>query len=183
MPFMFNRVQKLPELVIIQPKVFIDERGLFMETYKESDFVKNGISDKFKQDNHSKSIKGVLRGLHYQSDPYPQGKLVRVIYGKIWDVAVDIRKTSPTFLQWSGIELSGENKKMFYIPKGFAHGFITLSDQVHLLYKCTSEYNKDYDKGIRFDDPDINIRWPQLDYIISKRDKQLPYLKDTDLCD
>lgn len=181
MPFTFNRVKALPDLIIIQPKVFKDERGFFLETYKETDFIKNGIYEKFTQDNHSKSVKGVLRGLHYQIKPYSQGKLVRVIHGKVWDVAVDIRKNSPTFLKWFGIELSEENKTMLYIPKGYAHGFITLSDDSHFLYKCTSEYNKQYDKGIRYDDSRINISWPKLDYIISEKDRHLPYSINAEL--
>jgi dTDP-4-dehydrorhamnose 3,5-epimerase len=151
---LFNKCE-IPGLVIIEPRAFADDRGFFLESYKKSDFVKNGIEAEFLQDNHSLSSKGVLRGLHFQYPPYAQAKLVRVIQGAIWDVAVDIRKDSPTFKKWLGVELSGENKKMFYIPEGFAHGFVALTDDVHLLYKCSNEYSPVHDAGIMWNDPEL----------------------------
>lgn len=180
MPFQFSRLE-IPELILIEPKVFPDSRGFFMETYKESEFIKAGILEKFIQDNHSLSKKGVIRGLHYQLQPKPQGKLVRVIKGKIWDVAVDIRKNSPTFKKWIGVELSEENHQMFYIPAGFAHGFIALSDEVHLMYKCTEEWDGKLDKGIRWNDPEIGVQWPVKSPIVSDKDKILPLLKDAEI--
>lgn len=178
MPFTFKRVENIPDLIIIEPRVFPDDRGFFMETYKKSDFHKNGIDVEFVQDNHSKSTKGTIRALHYQINPKAQGKLVRVLSGKVWDVAVDIRKSSPTFLKWYGVELSDENSKMFYIPPGFAHGFITISETAHFYYKCTNEYSKEHEKGIRWNDPEINIDWNIDNCIMSDRDKNLPLLKD-----
>lgn len=165
--------------------VFKDNRGFFMETYKKSNFEKVGINTDFVQDNHSKSIKGVLRGLHYQNEPFAQGKLVRCIRGKIFDVAVDIRKGSPTFGKWIGYELSEENKLMLWIPKGFAHGFLTLSEEAEVIYKVSGEeYSPQYDAGIIWNDPDIGIKWP-LDNIdevlLSDKDKNLPNLKNADI--
>lgn len=171
MPFDFKKTS-LKGLFIIQPRVFLDERGFFMETYKKSDFVKAGITEEFTQDNHSYSSKGVLRGIHFQNDPYAQGKLVRCVKGAVWDVAVDLRKKSNTFGQWYGIELTEENKTMFYIPPGFGHGFVTLKDNTHFLYKCTNEYNPDVDSGILWSDNDLNIEWPL---------KENPFLSDKDL--
>jgi len=150
---------KIKDLYIIQPKVFGDDRGFFMETYNEKEFHKNGMTMKFVQDNHSKSSRGVLRGLHYQY-PHPQGKLVRVIDGEVYDVAVDLRKGSPTYGQWEGIYLSAENKTMFYVPEGFAHGFLVLSDTAEFVYKCTNLYHPEYDQGIIWNDPTLNIDWP-----------------------
>lgn len=178
MPFNFKKL-KIEGLVVIEPRVFPDERGYFMETYKESDFVKAGINEKFSQDNHSYSGLGVLRGLHFQKEPFAQGKLVRVINGTVWDVAVDLRKGSPTYLRWHGEYLNGENNKMFYIPPGFAHGFVVLTENTHILYKCTNEYNKQSESGIRWNDPDIAIKWPYTDTpVVSKQDQVLPFLKD-----
>ncbi|MFN4245495.1 MAG: dTDP-4-dehydrorhamnose 3,5-epimerase [Brevinematia bacterium] len=169
-------------LLIIEPKVFKDERGFFMESWNERDFSEIGLNLKFVQDNHSRSTKGVLRGLHFQ-DPYPQGKLVRVVRGKIFDVAVDLRKNSKTFGKWFGVYLSDENLRMFYIPEGFAHGFLVLSDLADVLYKTTEFYYQEYDRGVIWNDETIGIVWPieetGMDYpILSKKDASLPRLKD-----
>jgi len=176
-PFDFKRLD-IKDLIVIIPKIFPDSRGLFFESYKKSDFIKNDINVDFNQDNHSISQLGVLRGLHYQLEPMSQGKLVRVVKGKVWDVAIDIRKKSPTFLQWRGIELSENNHIMFYIPPGFAHGFITLEDDTHFLYKCTNEYSSANEGGIIWNDPEINIKWPIDNPKVSDKDLKLPYLKD-----
>ena len=184
MPFEFISTD-IPDVILVKPKVFSDKRGFFMETYKKSDFESAGIDTDFVQDNHSKSVKGVLRGLHYQKEPFAQGKLVRCIRGRIFDVAVDIRKGSPTFRKWVGYELSEENRLMLWIPKGFAHGFLTLSDEAEVIYKVSGgEYNPDYDAGIRWDDPDIGINWPVKlveEVLLSEKDRNLPFLKDADI--
>ena len=180
MVFEFEKLE-IPEVILITPKAFSDERGFFMESYKESGFKANGINFEFKQDNHSKSSKKVLRGLHYQLDPYAQGKLVRVITGKIFDVAVDIRKGSPTFGKWVSAELSEDNKKMLWIPPGFAHGFLSLEDNTNVLYKSTNEYNKESERGILWNDPEIGIKWPFNNPLLSDKDKKHPVLKDTDI--
>ena len=182
MPFIFNQTDVL-DLRIIEPKVFSDDRGYFLESYKYSDFQNQGIQEDFKQDNHSFSIKGVLRGLHFQLSPKAQAKLVRVVKGSAWDVAVDLRKDSPTFLKWYGLELSAQNKKLIYIPEGFAHGFVSLTEEVHLLYKCTEEYDSSLDRGIIWNDPDIAIEWPIKDPLLSNKDKDLPSLRDIKLID
>ena len=144
---------------VAEPAVFPDERGYFMETYNENDFKEEGIDLTFVQDNQSKSSKGVLRGLHFQKTQ-PQGKLVRVISGEVFDVAVDLRKASKTYGKWVGVTLSAENKKQFFIPKGFAHGFVVLSDEAEFVYKCTDFYKGDDEGGILWNDPDIGIEWP-----------------------
>ncbi len=151
-----------------------------METFKASDFAVQGIDSPFVQDNHSKSIYGVLRGLHYQDLPYSQGKLVRVIQGSVWDVSVDLRKDSSTYKQWFGIELTEDNFLMLYIPPGLAHGFVVLSSVAQFLYKCTAEYNRESERGIRWNDPDLNIRWPlpESDIIVSEKDAKLPFLRN-----
>jgi dTDP-4-dehydrorhamnose 3,5-epimerase len=177
MPFNFIK-QNINGLVLIEPKVFADDRGFFVESYKKSDFAANGIDSNFLQDNHSLSKKDVIRGLHYQHSPHAQGKLVKVIKGAVWDVAVDIRRTSPTFLKWLAFKLSEDNKSMLYIPPGFAHGFLALTDDVHLTYKCTEEYDMKLDAGIRWDDPDIAVKWPVEKPIVSSKDAVLPLLKD-----
>jgi dTDP-4-dehydrorhamnose 3,5-epimerase len=177
MPFLFERLE-IPDIVLVKPKVFSDQRGFFLETYKYSEFFKNGIKEYFVQDNHSKSVKNVLRGLHYQNNPKAQGKLVRCTKGRVWDVGVDIRKGSPYFGKWVGLELSEENFYMLYIPAGFAHGFCVLSDIAEVQYKCTEEYSIELDSGIRWDDPDININWPIRDPLLSEKDLKLPFLKD-----
>ncbi|MBN2040876.1 MAG: dTDP-4-dehydrorhamnose 3,5-epimerase [Spirochaetes bacterium] len=180
MPFKFTNLD-LEGLVLVEPMVFPDDRGFFMESYKKSDFAGHGIGFDFVQDNHSLSGKDVVRGLHYQHSPKSQGKLVRVVRGAAWDVAVDIRKNSPNFLKWMSIELSEDNKKMFYIPPGFAHGFLALTHEVHLLYKCTEGYDSSLDAGIRWNDPDIGVEWPVKNPIVSEKDKVLPFIKDAKL--
>ncbi|MEE0924691.1 MAG: dTDP-4-dehydrorhamnose 3,5-epimerase [Methanobrevibacter sp.] len=170
---------------IAEPAVFPDERGYFMETYNENDFKEEGIDLTFVQDNQSKSSKGVLRGLHFQKTQ-PQGKLVRVISGEVFDVAVDLRKASRTYGKWIGVRLSAENKKQFFIPKGFAHGFVVLSDEAEFVYKCTDFYKGDDEGGILWNDPDIGIEWPIEDIgeeniLLSEKDKLWKPLKDTDV--
>lgn len=170
---------------IAEPAVFPDERGYFMETYNENDFKEEGIDLTFVQDNQSKSSKGVLRGLHFQKTQ-PQGKLVRVISGEVFDVAVDLRKASKTYGKWVGVRLSAENKKQFFIPKGFAHGFVVLSDEAEFVYKCTDFYKGDDEGGILWNDPDIGIEWPIEDIgeeniLLSEKDKKWKPLKDTDV--
>ena len=159
-------------LVVIKPTVFGDDRGFFMETYQKDEFARAGIDKEFVQDNHSKSSKGVLRGLHFQTEN-TQGKLVRVISGEVYDVAVDCRPASKTFGQWFGVVLSSENKMQFYIPEGFAHGFLVLSDEAEFVYKCTDVYNPGAEGGVPFDDPTVNVQWPQVDcpLKLSEKDK------------
>ncbi|MGC9019580.1 MAG: dTDP-4-dehydrorhamnose 3,5-epimerase, partial [Candidatus Bipolaricaulaceae bacterium] len=161
-----------------EPAVFSDERGFFMETYKYSEFAAFGIRERFVQDNHSRSAKGVLRGLHYQNPPKAQGKLVRVIVGEIFDVAVDIRKGSPTYGKWVGVRLSAENKRILYIPPGFAHGFCVLSDMAEVVYKVTEEYSPVHEAGIIWNDPEIGIEWPVERPIISPKDAKWPPLRE-----
>lgn len=171
MPFEYEK-QAIPDVILVKPKVFGDKRGFFMETYKKSDFFANGITVEFNQDNHSKSTKGVLRGLHFQKAPHAQAKLVRCSKGRIYDVAVDIRPNSKTFGKYVKVELSEENKHMLFIPEGFAHGFVALSDEVELLYKASGEYCTEADCGILWNDKDINIDW-EIDFepILSDKDK------------
>ncbi len=180
MAFEFKKLS-IPEVVLIQPKVLKDERGFFMESYKYSEFKANGIETVFIQDNHSKSVKNVLRGLHFQTNPKAQAKLIRCTKGKVLDIAVDLRKTSKTYKKWVSEILSEENKAMLYIPKGFAHGFLTLSEEAELLYKTDEEYSPEHDGGIFWNDPDIGITWNIAEPIISEKDKKLPLLKDLDL--
>lgn len=180
MPFEFKRLE-IKDVILIEPIIFKDSRGFFMETYKQSDFVKNGIKENFIQDNHSYSVKNVLRGLHYQLPPFAQAKLVRCLKGEIFDVAVDLRKNSKTFGMWIGEILSDKNKKMLYIPAGFAHGFITLSDEAEVFYKVTSEYSKNHDRGIIWNDPDISINWGVKNPILSEKDSNLPLLKNAEV--
>jgi len=175
--FVFEKLE-IDGLCLITPKVFADERGYFMETYKRSVFFENGIKRDFVQDNLSRSKKGVLRGLHYQEGDYAQGKLVRCSKGEVFDVAVDIREGSKTFGQWYGVVLSEENGKMLYIPEGFAHGFYTLSEVADLVYKCTSEFHAPADRGIIWNDPDINIDWKTDKPILSEKDMKHPRLKE-----
>lgn len=177
MPFEFER-QKINDVILVKPKVFGDNRGFFMESYKKSDFFENGIDVEFNQDNHSKSTKGVLRGLHYQAKPHGQAKLVRCSKGRIYDVAVDIRPNSETFGQYVKVELSEDNKQMLFIPEGFAHGFVALTDEVELLYKASGEYNQQADRGIFWNDKDINIDWG-IDFapILSDKDSCQPELR------
>ena len=173
----------IPEVVIIEPKVFTDERGYFMESFRKDLFEENVRKINFVQDNESKSTRGVLRGLHYQLPPFAQSKLVRVIKGKVLDVAVDIRKGSPTFGKYVVVELSEENKRQLFIPRGFAHGFLVLSNEAIFTYKVDNYYAPEYDRSIRFDDPTIGITWnfPKDKIVISQKDKNAPYLKDAEL--
>lgn len=149
----------IPDVLILEPRVFGDERGFFMETWNKRGFAEAGITYDFVQDNHSHSRQGILRGLHYQIQQ-PQGKLVRVVQGSVFDVAVDLRRSSPTFGQWVGVELSTENKRLFWIPPGFAHGFYTLSEIADFLYKCTDAYAPQHERTLRWDDSTIGIEWP-----------------------
>ena len=181
MPFEFEK-QKIEDVILVKPKVFGDSRGFFMESYKKSDFFANGIDVEFNQDNHSKSTKGVLRGLHYQAKPYGQAKLVRCSKGRIYDVAVDIRPNSDTFGEYVKVELSEDNKQMLFIPEGFAHGFVALSDEVELLYKASGEYNPQADRGVLWNDKQINIDW-NIDFepLLSDKDRVQPKLCDINL--
>lgn len=179
MPFTFQKLA-IPEVVLIEPRVFADKRGFFLENYKYSEFAEFGIKDNFAQDNHSKSVKGVLRGLHFQKLPKSQGKLVRCISGEIFDVAVDIRKGSPTFGKWVSAVLSDENKKMLYIPVGFAHGFCVTSAEAEISYKSSDEYAPETESAICWDDPTINIAWPTRSPIVSEKDDQNKSLADAD---
>lgn len=172
---------KLDGILEIEPKVFGDNRGFFMESYNRKVLAEHGITHDFVQDNHSASVKNTLRGLHYQIKP-GQDKLVRCVIGEVYDVVVDIRKGSPTFGQWEGFHLSAENKKMVYVPKGFAHGFCVLSDYAEFLYKCTEYWSPVDERGILWNDPEIGVEW-QLDGepVLSDKDTQNPLLKDADL--
>jgi len=174
----------IKNLYIIETTIFRDDRGFFMESYNQREFAEIGLNMEFVQDNHSKSNKGTLRGLHFQVK-YPQGKLVRVSKGTVYDVAVDLREGSKTYGQYYGIILSEDNKKLFYIPKGFAHGFLVLSENVEFMYKTTDYYYPDYDRGIIWDDKDINIDWPlqtyglkEEDLLLSAKDRNLPTLAE-----
>lgn len=176
---------KIPGVIIIEPDVHGDHRGYFMETYSTSNFHALGIDNVFVQDNMSFTAKkGTLRGLHFQNDPMAQAKLVSCTKGTVIDVAVDIRKGSPTYKQWVAVELSEENKKMFFIPRGFAHGFLTLTDDVEFRYKVDNLYSKEHDRGIRFDDPSVNVDWGGLlngiEPILSDKDKNGPTLDESD---
>ena len=176
MPFTFTHVP-LNGVIKIESKVFTDARGYFMESFKSSDFIKAGIDLSFSQDNHSFSKAGVIRGLHFQRAPNPQGKLVSVINGKIFDVAVDLRPGSKTYSKWFGITLSDDNGTMLWIPPGFAHGFQAL-DNSHVYYKATNEFSPKDDAGIKWNDPTIAIKWPLDNIIVSEKDANLPLLSD-----
>jgi dTDP-4-dehydrorhamnose 3,5-epimerase len=179
MPFEFKRLE-IPEVILVEPLKFKDNRGFFIETYNYSEFQANDIPVQFVQDNYSYSVKGVLRGLHFQKRPMAQGKLAMVVKGDIFDVAVDIRKDSPTYGKWVGKILSSKNQHMLYVPAGFAHGFCVLSDEADVIYKVTEGYAPELEGGIIWNDPEIGIRWPIEDPIISKKDASLPFLKDAD---
>ena len=170
-------------VIIVEPRVFGDDRGYFMETYVERDFVEGGITAKFVQDNQSKSKKGVLRGLHFQKS-HSQSKLVRVVRGEVFDVAVDLRPDSPTFGKWEGVILSAENKRQFFIPKNFAHGFLVLSDEAEFCYKCDDYYHPEVEGGLLWNDPQVAVEWPieeGMEIILSEKDKINPLLKDIDV--
>lgn len=173
----------LPGLLIIEPKVFEDSRGYFFESFNRKNLMDAGVEAQFVQDNQSLSQYGVLRGLHYQLAPYAQSKLVRVLHGSVWDVAVDIRKNSPTFGQYFGIELSAENKIQLFIPQGFAHGFAVTSPSAVFFYKCDSFYNPEAERGIHFNDPDLAIPWPisESDALVSAKDRILPVFKEANM--
>ena len=172
----------LPGVLLIEPRVFGDARGFFLESWNQRTFTEAGLDMNFVQDNHSRSSRGVLRGLHYQLHD-PQGKLVRVTQGAVFDVAVDIRRSSPHFGRWVGYELSEANHRMLWIPPGFAHGFLVLSDTADFLYKCTSLYDPPSDRGIRWDDPAIGIEWPDMGgaRLLSAKDAAAPLLADAEV--
>ena len=171
---------KLDGVVIIEPDVFGDNRGFFMESWNKEKMAELGLDYDFVQDNHSKStVKGTLRGIHFQKGDKAQAKLVRCVKGAVLDVAVDLRKNSPTFKQWVGVELSAENKKQLLIPRGFGHGFVTLTNDVEFLYKADNYYAPEDDAGIRWNDPDIGVEWGIENPILSEKDKKNPFLKDS----
>jgi dTDP-4-dehydrorhamnose 3,5-epimerase len=179
MPFQFERLE-IPDVILVRAKHFVDNRGFFLESYKQSEFAENGIPWAFVQDNRSHSTSGTLRGLHYQMHPSAQGKLVMALSGEVFDVAVDIRQGSPTYGRWVGTTLSADRFNLLYIPVGFAHGFCVLSERAELLYKATDEYAAGLERGIRWDDPDIGIDWPVTEPILSARDAALPLLRDAE---
>lgn len=176
MPFEFERLE-IPDVILIKARAFEDPRGFFMETYKRSDFEAGGVPWAFVQDNFSHSTRGVLRGLHYQMNPKAQGKLVSVLRGEIYDVAVDLRKGSPFYGHWVGMRLSSEERRLVYVPAGFAHGFQALIDEADVLYKVTEEYAPAVDRGIAWNDPDLGIPWPIQEPILSQKDSGLPALR------
>ena len=169
---------ELAGVLILEPKVFGDSRGFFMETYQEARYREASIPERFIQDNHSRSRRGVLRGLHYQWPQHPQGKLVWVVRGQVFDVAVDVRRGSPTFGRWTSVLLDDNNHRQMYIPPGFAHGFCVLSEAADLVYKCTDSYDPSSEQGIAWDDPDIGIEWPGLEVILSDKDRRNPRLAE-----
>ena len=179
MPFSFSQLE-IPDVVLVEPRIFGDNRGFFLELYKSSDFVST-ISNNFVQLNHSQSTKNVLRGLHYQKQPASQAKLVTVIHGEVFDVAVDIRRGSPTYKHWVGAKLSAQNHHLLYIPSGFAHGFCALSDTVDVLYYVSAEYSPEHECGILWNDPEIGVEWPITMPKVSSKDTKLPLLKDADI--
>ncbi|MGH7793858.1 MAG: dTDP-4-dehydrorhamnose 3,5-epimerase [Candidatus Binatia bacterium] len=179
MPFRFTRTA-IPDAVIIEPPVFSDERGFFMETYKRSEFAAYGIAATFVQCNHSKSERGILRGLHYQKPPEAQAKLVRAVSGEIYDVVVDLRSGGPTYGRWVATALSAENKKMLYVPSGFAHGFCVTSTEAEIFYMTTAEYAPELEAGVIWNDSELAIDWPIAEPILSARDRAWPPLSRAD---
>ena len=177
MPFNFKKLD-IPEVILVESKAFPDDRGFFLENFTESVFASNGIDTRFVQDNFSHSVKGVLRGLHYQKNPKAQAKLVTALRGEIFDVAVDIRKGSPTYGKWVGEILSENNHNLLYIPEGFAHGFCVLSEKADVLYKVNQEYSVKHDRGLLWNDTTLDIKWPTDKPIISEKDNQLPLFKN-----
>lgn len=171
----------IPDVLIVEPRVFSDQRGFFFESYNEKEWrCLTGLNTHFVQDNHSRSVKGVLRGLHYQIRR-PQGKLVRVVVGEVFDVAVDLRKQSPTFGRWTGTVLSEENRRQLWIPEGFAHGFLVLSDVAEFLYKATDYYAPQWERCVRWDDPELGIAWPFSGQpVLSEKDRNAPALRDAE---
>ena len=179
MPFHFTPLE-IPDVIVIEPMIFEDARGSFVELYKRSEFLRAGIPETFVQDHYSRSARGVLRGLHYQKPPRAQGKLVSVLAGTIFDVAVDLREGSPTRGGWVGATLSLGNRRMLYIPAGFAHGFCVLSDFADVVYKVTAEYAPDLDRGIAWNDPDLAIAWPVSSPVLSAKDAHLPLWREVE---
>ncbi len=179
MPFRFKRLE-IPDLILIETKVFDDDRGYFLEAYKSSEFHAVGIKDTFVQDNFSHSTSGTIRGLHYQNHPWAQAKIIRAIRGEIFDVAVDIRKGSPTYGRWVSVILSDKNSQMLYVPAGFAHGFYVISDEADINYKTSAEYFPKADGGILWSDPELNICWPTRSPTISPKDALLPPFREAD---
>jgi dTDP-4-dehydrorhamnose 3,5-epimerase len=173
----FTPVAELPGLILVEPTVYEDERGFFLESYHSRKFAEGGISEVFVQDNHSRSVHGVLRGLHFQH-PDAQGKLVRVTRGEVFDVAVDIRVGSPTFGRWYGVVLSAENRRQLYIPPGFAHGFLVTGDEADFLYKCTVHYRREHDRVLAWNDPALAIPWPIAEPLLSPKDASAPTLAE-----
>lgn len=174
----------LVDVAILEPRVFGDDRGFFFEAWNRRTFAEvTGVDPEFVQDNHSRSVAGVLRGIHYQLEPHPQGKLVRVALGRIWDVAVDLRRSSPTLGQWVGVELSAENHRQLWIPPGFGHGFVVLSDIADVLYKATDYYAPDLDRSLRWNDPTLAIDWPLdgAEPVLSAKDAAAPFLEDAEV--
>ena len=179
MPFTFKRLS-IPDVILVEPQSFSDDRGFFFESFKESDFFLNGIDKKFVQDNFSHSVNGVIRGLHFQNAPKAQAKLVTVLKGKIFDVAVDIRKNSPTYGKWVSEILSGDTHNLLYVPEGFAHGFCVISDEADVLYKVSNEYSQEHERSIIWNDPKLDIQWPIKKPIISNKDNKLSLLENLD---
>jgi len=179
MSFTFKKLN-IPEVILVEAQSFPDDRGYFKEIFKESSFIENGINTKFVQDNFSHSLKGVLRGLHYQKNPKAQAKLVTTLRGEIFDVAVDMRKDSPTYGKWVSEILSEKNQRLLYIPEGFAHGYCVLSDEADIFYKVSQEYSPEHDSGFIWNDPEVAINWPLDKPTISEKDQKLPILKNSD---
>ena len=179
MPFTFKRLS-IPDVILVEPQLFSDDRGFFFESFKESDFFSNGIDKKFVQDNFSHSTNGVIRGLHFQKAPKAQAKLVTVLKGKIFDVAVDIRKNSPTYGKWVSEILSDDTHNLLYVPEGFAHGFCVISDEADVHYKVSNEYSQEHERSIIWNDPKLNIEWPIKKPIISNKDNKLSLLENLD---
>lgn len=173
MPFTATELE-IPGVILVSPAPIGDERGFFMETYKSSEFEALGIRDQFRQENHSRSARGVIRGLHFQKPPYGQAKLVRAIVGEIFDVAVDLRRDSPTYCKWVSVRLSAENKRLLYLPPWCAHGFAVVSPIAEVVYKTSCEWARDYESGVMWDDPDVAIQWPFGEPVLSERDKHWP---------
>ena len=177
MPFKFEELE-IHGVILVTPKVFGDGRGFFMETYKKEEFEKAGIRGEFVQDNHSKSTKGVLRGLHFQKEPYSQAKLVRCLKGELLDVAVDLRDGSPTYGKHVSVVLSEKNRQILYVPRGFAHGFLVLSKEAEFVYKVDNRYSPESEGGVMWNDPDLNIKWPIKNPVLSEKDKKWPGFKE-----
>jgi len=179
MPFTFKRLS-IPDVILVEPQLFSDDRGFFYESFRESDFFSNGIDKKFVQDNFSHSVNGVIRGLHFQKATKAQAKLVTVLKGKIFDVAVDIRKNSPTYGKWVSEILSSDTHNLLYVPEGFAHGFCVVSDEADVLYKVSNEYSQEHERSIIWNDPKLDIQWPIKKPIISNKDNKLSLLENLD---